>query len=70
MTDWHKLLVYYIDHVIAHESVSFIGSTLIGTKLLDELSEEEKAALRQAEDEARVLAQGYFKHTIVDPADR
>jgi hypothetical protein len=42
MTDWHKLLVYYINHVIAHESVSFIESSSIGTKLMLELSEEEK----------------------------
>jgi hypothetical protein len=55
MTDWHKLLVYYINHVIAHESVSFIESSSIGTKLMLELSEEEKDALRQAEIEAREL---------------
>jgi hypothetical protein len=54
-TDWHKLLVYYINHVIAHESVSFIESSSIGTKLLLELSEEEENALRQAEMEAREL---------------
>jgi hypothetical protein len=61
MIDWHKLLVYYIDHVIAHESVSFIGSTTIGTKLVYELSEEEMSALWQAECEARILARSYVE---------
>jgi hypothetical protein len=55
MTDWHKLLVYYINHVIAHESVSYIDSTTIGTKLVYELSTEELYALQQAEIEARKL---------------
>jgi hypothetical protein len=64
MTDWHKLLVYYIDHVIAHESVSFIGSTTIGTGLVHELSEEEMDALWQAECEARVLAKRLYRRRV------
>jgi hypothetical protein len=64
MIDWHKLLIYYIDHVVAHESVSFISSTTIGTGLVHELSEEEMNALRQAEDEARTLAKRLYRRRV------
>jgi hypothetical protein len=69
--DWHKLLVYYIDHVIAHESVSYIESTSIGTMLMYELSEEEMVALRQAETEARNLNyDGYWSRVSAQARTR
>jgi hypothetical protein len=65
MTDWRKILVAYMAHVIGEESISFLGSTHLDSTSFKILNDAEREALFALEEEAREAMRNEARRNLI-----